>query len=324
MPYQVPILLITFNRPDHTRQVLSRILEVQPQNLYVFQDGAREGNEADLQKCAQVREVVEKLTKDTATQLHTFFSDKNLGCGPGPASAITWFFDNVEQGLVFEDDCVPHPDFFAYCELLLNKYKEDERVALIGGCNYGYKIKDGTSYDFGSGHHQTWGWASWRRVWKYFDYTLLDYSEEEFYKVVCGYYKSFRQRDYWNRVFKLVKKDQLNGSCWDYQFYFSLWRRKMFAIYPCVNLISNVGFGDDATHTNSQSNEMLSRQTAPILPLRHPESVALNRKIDDFMMRSYIIPYQYGVSGLKRFPYRVNSFVKHLVGHEGPWLKKKK
>ena len=102
-----PILLITFNRPEHTRRVLEAIMAAHPKELYVFQDGAREGNENDLRKCSEVRQVVESLTKNTDICLHTLYSDKNLGCGPGPATAITWFFDNVEQGMIFKDDCLP-------------------------------------------------------------------------------------------------------------------------------------------------------------------------------------------------------------------------
>ena len=111
----IPVLLITFNRPEHTRRVLEAVLAAQSRDLYVFQDGARAGVENDVLKCIEVRQLVEDLTRGTETHLHTFYSDQNLGCGPGPAAALDWFFERNEMGIVLEDDAVPHLDFFPYC-----------------------------------------------------------------------------------------------------------------------------------------------------------------------------------------------------------------
>lgn len=323
--FHTPILLITFNRPDNTRRVLEAILAARPQELYVFQDGAREGNNSDVKKCAEVRQVVESMLKESETCLHTFYSEKNLGCGRGPSSAITWFFENNEQGVIFEDDCLPSPDFFYYCQELLAKYKEEPSVGFIGGSNYGYEIKGKASYCFGSGHHQTWGWASWRRAWNTFEYDLKSFHDKnEFKKVLKQYYKSIRQRDYWLDVFQKVKHDRMNDSCWDYQFYFGIWRNGMLALCPKVNLVSNVGDDADATHTSNQNNSMLNRGVGAILPLIHPDVITHNYEIDDYMMRSFIIPYNYGMSGLKMLPYRINKRIKNLFGHKGPWFKKQK
>ena len=130
-----PILLITFNRPGHTRKVLESILSVSPPELYIFQDGKRPGNEQDALKCSEVREVVHELTKNSSTLLHTFFADTNLGCGPGPATAISWFFKHVDQGIIIEDDAVPHSDFYHYSEELLARYRDDFKVRAIGSMN---------------------------------------------------------------------------------------------------------------------------------------------------------------------------------------------
>lgn len=318
-----PILLITFNRPSHTRRVLEAILAAEPKDLYVFQDGAREGNEADVVKCQQVRDVINELTMHRAScAVHHNYSPINLGCGPGPMTAINWFFENVEQGIIFEDDCVAHPDFFLYCESLLQKYMDDDQISFIGGCNYGQELTTNCSYDFGSGHHETWGWATWKRKWIEFNYTLEDFDKEEFARIIKYYYPSIRQQNYWLRIFDVVKENQCNNSCWDYQFYFSMWRKKRLAIYPRVNLVSNVGMGDDATHTQC-NNPLLSRKFETIFPLIHPERITINRNLDNYLMRQFIIPYEYGWTGIKRLPYKLNSFIKHLVGHQGPWLKHK-
>ena len=129
--FTTPILLITFNRPDHVRQVLIEIRKQQPAQLFVCQDGAREGNVLDFERMQQVRDVINELV-DWPCELHTLYQDKNLGCGPGPATGISWFFSQVEMGIVLEDDAVPHPDFFEYAVTLLEKYKDDESVRAIG------------------------------------------------------------------------------------------------------------------------------------------------------------------------------------------------
>lgn len=319
-----PILLITFNRPQHTQKVLEAIIAAHPQDLYVFQDGARVNNMSDTEKCSEVRLVVESMVGSREITLHTNYSDKNLGCGPGPATAITWFFQNVESGIILEDDCVPHPDFFPYCEELLERYKDDERIGFVGGANYGYKVISDASYSFSSGHHQTWGWASWRRVWNEFDYYLKDIDSKAFNRIIKKYYKSLRQREYWNRIFEVVKKDQIGNSCWDYQFYFSNWKSGRLALCPEVNLVQNVGDGIDATHTSNGSNELLHKNTHAILPLRHPNKIELDCGIDDFLMKNYIISNEYGWVGVCRIPHRLNNRLKKLLGHKGPWIKRKK
>lgn len=319
--YKTPILLITFNRPEHTRKVLERILSQSSKDLYIFQDGPRPGNEQDLLKCQKVRDVITSLTDGTTAHISTFFSEKNLGCGKGPYNAISWFFDNVEQGIILEDDCIPHPDFFEYCKDLLEKYKNDERVCHIGGNNNGYKVKKGFSYTFASGHHQTWGWATWKRTWRYVDYYLQDLSFKEFKQCVRYYYKDIRQQEYWWKIYDMVKKDRMNDSCWDYQYMFSCWRKHSMAIAPCVNLVSNIGDGLDATHTQGMSS-ILYVPTQSIFPLFYPEEVKLETGNDDYMMRTHIIPYHYGWSGIRNFPFRVNSLIKRAVGHNGPWFKR--
>ena len=317
--FQTSILLITFNRPDRTKRVLEAILAVNPKELYVFQDGAREGNKEDEIKCAEVRKVIDNVPRDIPMQIHTHYSEKNLGCGRGPLTAISWFFQNVEQGIVFEDDCIPHHDFFPYCEELLEKYKDDLRISFIGGCNFEEKEKsnNGYSYGFCSGHHETWGWATWKRSWNLMDYTLETVSEKDFSKILNHYVRTWKHREYWWYLYGMVKKDQMEGSCWDYQFYFSCWKRNMMAIYPKINLVTNVGFGNDATHTKSQNNCLLSRNTGFIMPLNHPEKVLLDVDYDYWLTRKFDLRHEYGMSGIKRFPYRVNRWLKRISGHQG-------
>lgn len=315
--FTLPVLLITFNRPEHVRHVLEAVSAVSPTELFIFQDGPRNDNDKVL--CTEVRNLLdEKIT--WPCNKHTYYSENNLGCGPGPATAITWFFNNVESGIILEDDCIPSRDFFFYCENLLSRYEKDERVGLIGACNYGYKSLDGSTYSFSSGHHETWGWATWRRTWKIFDYDLSGISKADFRRAVKNYFKTFKEREYWMSIFLKVKEDRMNDSCWDYQLYFSMWVRGMFAVCPNYNLVSNTGFGDDATHTHDKDSKLLSRPAESMPQIIHPERIEYDYHFDHYLMRNLIIPYEYGISGLKRIPFRTNRFIKHAVGHQGPWI----
>ena len=313
----LPVLIITFNRPEHVKHVLEAVSAVSPTELFIFQDGPR--NDNDMVLCTEVRAIIDEMISWPCNK-HTYYSNSNLGCGHGPATAITWFLNHVESGIILEDDCIPSRDFFLYCQELLTKYENNERIGFIGGCNYGYRSLDNSTYSFCSGHHETWGWATWRRAWDIFDYDLSSISKTAFRHTIKKYYKSFKQREYWWDIFLKVKKDRLNDSCWDYQFYFSMWIRGMLAICPSYNLVSNTGFGDDATHTHDRDNQLLSRSTESIPQIVHPTQVKYDYNIDNYLMRNYIIPYEYGISGLKRAPFRLNRLIKRIVGHEGPWF----
>ena len=174
-----PVLLITFNRPTHTRRVLESILSAQPRELYVFQDGIRTGNENDIVKSAQVRETIADMTKGLPVNVHTYYSDKNWGCGAGPMTGISWFFNQVERGIVMEDDCLPHPDFYTYCEELLERYDSNEQVRFINATLYRDRWKCEHSYDF-SRYMVTGAWAGWRRTWQGFDLDLKDLDAKKF------------------------------------------------------------------------------------------------------------------------------------------------
>lgn len=317
--FEVPILLITFNRPEHTKRVWEEIKKQKPKQIFVFQDGAR--NDGDKVNINAVRALfVEPL--DWNGELHTNFSDVNLGCGKGPSTAISWFFEHVEEGIIFEDDCVPHPDFFEYCKALLEKYRANPSVAFIGGTNFqDGMVRGDASYYFSAGHHGTWGWATWKRTWNDFDYYLNGVDAKSIKPMINKYFSNGIQRNYWMEIFEMVKDNRCRESCWDYQFYFSCWKHQMMAIIPNVNLVSNIGFDDSATHTLDNSNKLSNQSTESIFPLTHPKRIDQDKKADFYLHKTYIQPYEYGWSGLKRWPYRINKKIKKLVGHRGKWIK---
>lgn len=294
-----PILLITFNRPDHTRQTLRRILEAQPRDLYIFQDGARSGNANDALKCQQVRDVINELVAEYKAKhssslltLHSYFSEANLGCGAGPMTGISWFFENVEQGIVMEDDCLAHPDFFPYCEELLNRYKGTE-VTFINSTLYddrwtkalvpniditSYLLPLTCSYGF-SRYMVTGAWASYREVWQGFDLDLKDMSALKFAWHVYRLTGNLAEAEWWWYQVRAIQQDKNKKSYWDYQMQIHLFRQNALTIHPAVNLISNIGFDAEGTHTKGNDGRG-DREVYPILPLSHPETVTADSKRD--------------------------------------------
>lgn len=275
---QVPVLLITFNRPEHTRRVLETILTAKPQDLYVFQDGAREGNENDIKKCAEVRQVVEGLVMKTDTRLHTMYSEKNLGCGPGPVTGITWFFGQVEEGIVMEDDCLPHLDFFSYCEELLAKYRDVDEVQFINAALYDDRWQCEHSYDF-SRYMVAGAWASWRRFWVSYDIDLKSVDAKAFHRRCKKLLYERAEADWW--YFKLleIQNDNAKKSYWDYQCLIVLLLNSGITVMPQRNLISNIGFDEEGTHTLSNDGHG-DRMVFPIMPLDHPQRIVVDKARD--------------------------------------------
>lgn len=280
---KTPILLITFNRPSHVRKVLTEILKQEPQELYICQDGARENNTIDLVKCQEVRDVIKELTSAYAIsnkefRLHTLYQEKNLGCGPGPVAGITWFFNQVEMGIVMEDDCLPHPDFFGYCEELLHRYKNDERIVFINTTLYDDRWQCQSSYDFS--HYMVAGaWASWSRALKGFDLDLHSLDARKFRKRMKGIVHSRAEYDWWYFKVLEIQQDTQKKYYWDYQMLIHIYNIGGITIIPNKNLVSNIGFDSEGTNTLCDDGRG-NRPVYGILPLKHPEVVKVDVERD--------------------------------------------
>ena len=275
---KTPVLLITFNRPDHVRRVLSAIRAAQPTSLYVFQDGAREGNAVDAAKCPEVRAVVQELV-DWKCDLHTNYADRNYGCGAGPMTGIDWFFHGVEEGIVIEDDCLPHPDFFGYCEELLDRYRNNPKVMYISSTLYDDRWKCEASYDF-SHYMITGAWASWARAWEGFDLDLLTMDAKAFRKHCRKLLYSPVEADWWYFKVLEIQRDKEKKSYWDFQMQIHLFKNSGLTIHPQKNLVSNIGFDGEGTHTLANESGMGDRPVFSILPLLHPESMTVDIRRD--------------------------------------------
>lgn len=242
--FETPILFLIFNRPDTTQEVFNRIREIRPAKLFVAADGPRVIRLGEAEICEQTRAIIKQI--DWPCDLRTLFREHNLGCGMAVSSAINWFFEQVEYGVILEDDCLPDLSFFGYCEHLLLKYIYNDDIMLIGGNNFlNGKLQLENSYYF-SQYPLIWGWASWRRAWSNYDFSMkeLDSFSD---KHLPNIFKTQRQRKHLLKSLRDVKQGVCNT--WDYQWQYSILLNKGMAITPVKNLVVNIGFRNQSTHT---------------------------------------------------------------------------
>jgi hypothetical protein len=282
MPYQTrsAILLTIFNRPDTTLQVFEQIRAVRPHRLYVAGDGPRTNRPQEAELCEQARAVVNLV--DWPCEVKTLFRDTNLGCKEAMSSAITWFFDEEEEGIVLEDDCYPSVTFFEYCDVLLERYRFDTRIRHIGGVNHqqGAVYGDG-SYYFSNLTH-VWGWASWRRVWKDYDKDLKKYSVAALRKRMRKIFDNPFITHTWENIFKTVKDGKIDT--WDYQLTFLNFFNNGLSTIPNRNLNTNIGFGSNATHASDVTDRNASLPLQHLDEIIHPTVIIPQKQADMFTM----------------------------------------
>ncbi len=268
MAFDTPILFLIFNRPENTKTVFEAIKKLAPDKLYIAADGPRKDRPADFEKCRQTREVIELI--DWPCEVNTLLREENLGCKRGVAGAITWFFQNELQGIILEDDCVPNMSFFPFCEELLNKYQNDTRIMHIAGTNHNPSfIRDPEySYFFSQIGHM-WGWATWRRAWDLYDIQMKAFDEISSKGYFKDLYPNIFIRKYFQKKYINTYKGEIDT--WDYQWEFTRLINSGLSIMPKRNLVENIGFGADATHTFSNMNYFQLAEIQKMdFPLNHP------------------------------------------------------
>jgi hypothetical protein len=241
----VPVLFLVFNRPDVTARVFEAIRAARPPRLYIAADGAREQKAGEALLCKQVRETVTKV--DWPCEVKTLFRETNLGCKRAVAEGISWFFEQESMGIILEDDCLPEHSFFRFCEELLLRYEYDQRIMMVCGTNFANTDKLNSAYYFTS-YPRIWGWASWRRVWNEYDVKMTTFPYVQEQQLLRNRFASENEYNYWMNAFTKVSSGEIDT--WDIQISYTAFTRSMLSICPRRNLISNLGFGPDATHTN--------------------------------------------------------------------------
>jgi hypothetical protein len=272
------LLFLVFNRPDTTLKVFEKIRQAKPLRLYVAGDGPREGNKEDKEKVEKVRKIATNV--DWPCEVKTLFRDKNLGCKKGVSTAINWFFEHEKQGIILEDDCLPHLDFFAFCENLLDYYAEDERVSAITGNNFQNKKWRGDASYYFSKYNHCWGWAGWRRSWKYYQVDIEFWPEWSKSKNWLNYIPDKIERRYWEKIFSNAYQKKIDS--WAYSWTASLWYKGGLTATPNINLVSNIGFGGDATHTRKKNHKLSMLASSNLVKIKHPKIVQRNSEADRF------------------------------------------
>lgn len=294
---KTPVLFLVFNRLDTTIQVFGEIKKAKPPRLYIASDGAREAVKGEFEKVKAIRSYLSSNI-DWECEVKTLYRDKNLGCKYAVSSAIDWFFENEEMGIILEDDCLPSQSFFWYCQELLNMYKEDLRIWHISGAQILNLSQEKHSYHF-SKYPGIWGWATWANRWKEYDVKLVSYNNikdlQEFNLKV--------DTNYWNKIFKRLKENKIDT--WDFQWVFTVWYNNGLSITPNVNLIKNIGFDSNATHTKNSESNLANLENQNINIIIHPSSIRVDEVNDSILTKQYF--------SLPSFALRILNKLKSLL-----------
>jgi hypothetical protein len=289
MSLTTPVAFIIFNRPDVTERVFQAIRQAQPQKLLVIADGPRADRPGEAEKCAAARAVIDRVDWDC--EVLTNYSEVNLGCKLRVSSGIDWVFSEVEEAIILEDDCLPAPSFFSFCQVLLEKYRHDERVMMISGNNFQPPDKQIQESYYFSKYIHVWGWATWRRAWQHYDVEMSSWRalrDERFLDSMCN---DPIEKEYWIKIFDDVANGDIDT--WDYQWNYTCWQQSSMNIMPSINLISNIGFRSDATHTMGDS-AWAHMPVGEIPNIRHPIAVFRSHDAD-----TYTFDYVYDGKALR-------------------------
>lgn len=296
--FGVPIALLVFSRPDTTARVFEEIRRIRPLKLLVVADGPRDDRPGEAEKCSAVRAIIEKV--DWPCEVSKNYSEGNLGCKWRVSSGLDWVFEQVEEAIVLEDDCLPHPSFFRFCEELLEHYRLDQRIAQISGCNFQFGVRRNEDSYYFSKYNHVWGWASWRDRWQgCYDVSITNWPEIRDGDWLLDIHCDAKEAGHWKKIFEQVYLGKIDT--WDYQWTLACWLQGRLTVLPTRNLISNIGFGENATHTTSK-NRFANIPTENLqFPIRHPPVIVGNKAMDARVFKSNLsVSFLTGITDIIR------------------------
>ena len=283
-----PVAFFIFNRPEQTRVVFEQIRQARPSILLLIADGPRSDYKDENKKCSDVRKIVSQVDWDC--QVMTDYSETNIGCKLRVSSGLDWVFSQVEDAIILEDDCLPHASFFEFCDELLEKYKDDDRIFSISGTTFQPDSRQTVNSYYFSKYPHIWGWATWRRAWRFYDVEMKLWEKIKNEGNLESLISDKQVGDYWHRKFNQSYQNKIDT--WDFQWVFSSLIQQGLHIIPNQNLVSNIGFGDDATHTK-KIGKLSQRITYKMeFPMVHPETMFYDFRADRFT-ESYVYQCQY-------------------------------
>ena len=285
------VLFLVYNRPQNTKKVFKSLSQVKPTRLYIACDGPKKGRAEDMRRVSEVRDIVNLV--DWNCEVKTLFQDTNLGCKLAVELAITWFFDHEEFGIILEDDCLPNKDFYYFCENLLLKYRNDDRVYAITGDNFQQGTVFGNASYYFSKYVHVWGWATWRRAWKHYDKDLSfwpSWKKSSEWEVL---FTDKKEKKYWYKIFESVFNNKIDT--WDFYWVGCVWKQNGLTATPNLNLVSNIGFGRDSTHTSFKKSSLANMPTFELDQIVHPFEIIRNEEADrnafNFVFNSRSLPW---------------------------------
>lgn len=276
---RAPVVLFAFNRPEETKLILEIILQAGERQIFCILDGPRPANLSDKKLNQEVANYLHSMSENHLIKINA--SRENLGIAERIVSGLNWVFSEVEMAIILEDDCVPDLSFFRYCDELLAKYRNEDSVGIISGFNpIATHTEDIQSSYFSSVFPLTWGWATWKRVWDFYDPSARDWKLVGHSLLKKLRVMSIAGRRYWRFNLNRVTKKS-DHQIWDYQFTFSQWVNNRITLIPSVNLVKNVGFSLSATHTKEPGHWLSRLERGNVtFPLNHPNSLLTNSKFD--------------------------------------------
>ena len=310
---QVNVLFIIFNKREETKRVFDVIRSQQPNRLFIAADGPRVDKEGEAEKCRYVREWVLQHI-DWPCEVKTLFRDQNVGCGLGPSKAITWFFENVDEGIILEDDCLPNDTFFRFSVELLERYRNNPKISIISGNNFQLiqPMSLGTDYYY-SLFPSTNGWAAWKRSWEAYEYHIISWPTLNKKKFLGFLFKEKKYQLFWKQLFDWAYEKKPD-DCWDIQFHYHCMKRNQLAVIPAANLISNIGYGPDATHSQDPTSYFANVPTHEITrPFRHPDKILRNYEADEFIQNNLFGAVQVDTR-FKKF----KRLIKRIIRYKQP------
>lgn len=279
-----PLAYIIFNRPEHTQKTFSQLRAQQPTKLFIIADGPRPDHPTDVERCLEVRKIVEHI--DWPCEVHRNYANLNLGLKHRVSSGLDWVFGKVERAIILEDDCLPNSDFFVFCEVLLERYASDQRIWVVTGNNFQNGRKhDKASYYFSKYNH-CWGWATWHRAWQHYRGDLPFWPE---WKNSIDWRQKVpdpKERHYWEQIFERVKRNESNS--WAYPWTACVWYHGGLTATPNVNLVTNIGIGPEATHTVACDN-LPGLPVHDLAILTHPKNIVQCERADKYTFDHHFV-----------------------------------